>query len=44
MKSPKKRVIILNEQEHKEKMEYMERFLNETDQLDKRLKKQIKYV
>jgi hypothetical protein len=44
MKSPKKKVKILSEKEHKEKMEYMERLLNDSDLLDTRLKMQIKYV
>ena len=39
IKSPrKKRVKILSEKEHKEKMEYMQRLLNESDLLDNRLK------
>jgi hypothetical protein len=39
IKSPKKRIVILSEKEHKEKMENMERLLNESDLLDKKLKK-----
>jgi hypothetical protein len=34
----------LTEKEHKEKMEKMEKTLNESDLIDTRLKKQIKYV
>jgi hypothetical protein len=45
LKSPtRKNPKVLGDDEHKKKMEEMQKLLNETDMLDKRLRNQIKYV